>query len=362
MTMAMKVRPAVAAATRFTIDTAGLDRSTYIRLDCNESTRPLSTHVADAIAARVRDLGVHLYPDDTALTAAIAAYCSVSQDAVLATNGSDQAIDICVRTFLQPGATMLIARPEFPIFTHHAGLAEARVRGVPFGPELDFPYDDFRAALAQRPDLIVLINPNNPTGTPVRLDFIAEVADRWSDVPVIVDEAYAEFTGVTAIPMLAAHPNLVAVRTFSKAFAMAGLRLGYLVADPEVIAQLGKLRNPFDINMVATTAALTQLAHLDEVRAYTHEVMTIVKPLVVDFFEAHGVTCWPGAANFVLVRPDDCDAYVQALRDERILVRRIGAPGLSDTFRMSLGTQAEMERVLEVYAGLLSARVTTGSV
>jgi histidinol-phosphate aminotransferase len=173
-------------------------------------------------------------------------------------------------------------------------------------------------------------------------------------VPVIVDEAYFEFTGTTAVPLIAKHPNVIVLRTFSKAFAMAGLRLGYVVADPAVIGQLGKIRNPFDINTLAAVAGQAQLGALSEVAAYVREVMTVVKPMTVEFFQRHRIPIWPGAANFVLVRPDDCDAVIAALRAAGILVRRMVAAGLTGTFRMSLGTRAEMAEVLDVYAGLLS--------
>jgi Histidinol-phosphate/aromatic aminotransferase and cobyric acid decarboxylase len=357
----LRFRPGVLAGAAYVPPSAGLDRGEYIRLDLNEATGPLSPAVAEAIARHVRDRGVYAYPDETDLRAAIAAYCGVPEARVLPTNGSDQAIDICLRAFLGPGDTMLVARPEFPIFGLTADLLQATTRGVPYGPDLTFPYDAFRAALAERPDLIVVINPNNPTGTPVDATFIEEVVRDNPTTPVIVDEAYYEFTGATVVPLLATYPNLIVLRTFSKAFAMAGLRLGYVVAHEAVIAQLAKVRKPFDVNALAVVAGQAQLAHLDDVRVYVKTLMEVVKPATVAFFERHGVPIWPGAANFVLVRPADCAAVVAALRAERILVRPMSAPALSGMFRMGIGTEAEMARVMEVYAGLLATGAGAGS-
>jgi histidinol-phosphate aminotransferase len=358
----LRFRPGVLAAAAYVPPSAGLDRTRYIRLDLNEATGPLSPAVAEAIARHVRDHGVYAYPDDTELRAAIAAYCGVAEANVLPTNGSDQAIDLCLRAFLGPGDTMLVARPEFSIFGLTADRLEARIHGVPYGPDLEFPYEEFRAALAQRPDLIVLINPNNPTGTPIDLGFIEEVLRDQPGTPVIVDEAYFEFTGATVVPLLATYPNLIVLRTFSKAFALAGLRLGYVVAAEAVVAQLLKIRNPFDVNALAAVAAQAQLAHLDEVQAYVRTMMDVVKPATVAFFEQHAVPIWPGAANFVLVRPADCAATVAALRAEGILVRPMSAAALSGMFRMGIGTEAEMARVCQVYAGLLSSGPGAGSV
>ncbi|AGZ39941.1 class I/II aminotransferase [Actinoplanes friuliensis DSM 7358] len=226
------------------------------------------------------------------------------------------------------------------------------MRGVPYNDDLTFPYERFERALERTPKLIVLINPNNPTGTHIDLAFIEQVVRTHPDVPVIVDEAYFEFTGRTVAPLTAKYDNLLVIRTFSKAFAMAGMRLGYVVAHPGVITQLAKMRNPFDVNSLAMVAAKAQLAHVDEIRAYVDEVMLAIKPSAVNFFSERGVAFWPGAANFVLVRPSNCQAVVVELKAAGILVRPITATPLAGTFRMSMGTQEEMTRVFDVLDGL----------
>jgi len=352
----LRFPPRVRQAVAYQPDWAGQDREGLIRLDRNEATGPLSSAVAEALTAHIQRYGVHGYPEYPKLAAALGAYCGVSAESILPTNGSDQAIDLCARAFLGPGATMLVARPEFVIFGHAAGLVGADVLGVPYRPDLSFPYQEFRAAAATgRADLIVFINPNNPTGTPVDVEFIAEIAAAHPQTPVVVDEAYVEFTGVTVVPLLATHPNLVVLRTFSKAFAMAGLRLGYVVAHPDVVAELVKIRNPFDVNALAQVAALAQLERLDEMRAAVTEMMERTKPALVEFFTRHRVPVWPGAANFLLVRPGDCDETIRRLREAGILVRRMSAPALAGMFRMNLGSPAEMDRFMDVYRTLLPA-------
>ena len=177
----------------------GLDRSQYLCLDLNESTVPLPGNVVSILTRYLARPGVHSYPEAERLSVPLAAYCGVQPECILTTNGSDQAIDLCLRAFLSEGDRMLVARPEFSIFSHVAALIGARVHGVPYQEDLSFPYVEFREAAASgKPDLIVIINPNNPTGTAVADDFILEIASRHTDVPVIVDEAYYEFTGRTA--------------------------------------------------------------------------------------------------------------------------------------------------------------------
>ncbi len=328
----------------------GLDRSKFLCLDLNESNRPIPDTVLNALTKYLATNGVHTYPESGRLAEPLAFYCGVSPDCLLATNGSDQAIDLCLRTFLADGRRMLVARPEFSIFGHVADLAGARIDGVPYHDNLDFPYAEFmRAAEAHKPDLIVIINPNNPTGTSVDADFIEEVASRYPDIPVIVDEAYYEYTGRTVAGLIGSHRNIIVLRTFSKAFAMAGLRLGYVIADPLVVAQIAKLRGPFDVNELAVVAAEAQLAELDSMRRYVREVVHESKPMVVDFFSRIGIPTWPGEANFVLVRPLACDEAVQFLREHGILVRTMGAALLTGMFRMSMGSPGQMARFIRVY-------------
>src|SRR5262249_41849284 len=155
---------------------------------------------------------------------------------------------------------------------------------------------------------------------PVDPAFIEEIATAYPELPVVVDEAYAEFTGVSSVALVADRPNVIVLRTFSKAFAMAGLRLGYVVAQPALAAELVKIRNPFDVNALAAVAGRAQLADLADMRRYTEHTMRTVKPMILDFFAGHAVAVHPGAANFILVRPDDIDRVVSALFEAKILV------------------------------------------
>jgi len=327
----------------------GLDRSQYLRLDRGESTVPLPGNVVSILSQYLERQGVHAYPEADRLSALLAAYCGVLPECILTTNGSDQAIDLCLRAFLNDGDRLLVARPEFSTFTHVATLIGAQVHGVPYHEDLSFPYIEFREAAASgKPDLIVIINPNNPTGTAVADDFVLEIASIHPDVPVIVDEAYFEFTGRTAAGLVASHRNIVVLRTFSKAFAMAGLRLGYMVAVPAVIEQIAKLRNPFDVNELAVVAAEAQLADLGPMRRYVRQVVSESKPLVNDFCKHMGIAAWPGEANFVLVKPPNSRRAVEFLRDHGILVRSMSVPLLRGMFRVTMGTPAEMTRFTEV--------------
>lgn len=350
----LSFRTPVLSGQEYVPDWSDIDRGTYLRLDRNEGTRPIPQTVAEAIHKYLDNQGVHTYPNADTLNAPLAEYVGVPAEFILATNGSDQAIDLTLRAFLGDGRTMLIAQPEFAVFSHVAGLTGAKVIGVPYDDDLSFPYSAFREAASQSPDLIAIINPNNPTGTPVDIDFIEEIVVNHPNTPVVVDEAYYEFTGKTVAPLTKLYENLIVLRTFSKAFAMAGLRLGYLIASPVTVAEITKLRNPFDVNEIAVVAGCAHLQDLGSMQEYVAELTDVIKPTVVQYFDNAGIKVWPGAANFVLVKPENCQEAINYLHSARILVRPMKSPLIAGTFRMSLGSVSEMATVMNAYDHYLS--------
>jgi histidinol-phosphate aminotransferase len=349
-----KVPNRIVEASTYVPDWSGLNRSEFICLDRNENTHPLPTLVHQALVQAIERGAVQAYPEAQALVEPLARYAGINPAYLLLTNGSDQGIDLCLRALLGEGDVMVTARPEFPVFTQVASTIGARITPVLYKPDLSFPYADFTAALkAYRPAAIVLINPNNPTGTSIDLDYIVNVVTTYPNIPVIVDEAYYEYTGQTVLPLVKAYPNLIVLRTFSKAFAMAGLRLGYIVAAPSLLVHIRKLQNPFDVNHLAIVAGIAQLARVDEARAECQYVMEHIKPYVIRALRRLGVPVWAGSANFVLVRPPDCARAVAFLRDAGVLVRRMSGELLAGTFRMSVGTMPQMQHFVSIFRSYL---------
>jgi len=334
----------------------GLDRSKFLRLDLNENTQPLPDYAIERMVRFIRQVGVQCYPDYCEFITKLSFYCGIQKDSISVTNGSDQGIDIILRTFLSPGDEMVIARPEFTMFGNIAHLLEARIAGVPYGEEFRFPYETFHEAVSSATRLIVVINPNNPTGTPVSLDYIEGLLQRFPEIPILVDEAYYEYTGCTALKFLNRYDNLILLRTFSKAFAMAGLRLGYVIAKPELVAHFEKIRGPFAVNSVAIEAATAQIEHPEPMRAHVDEIMTLSKPFTIKFLEANGIAFFEGAANFLLVAMPDQKAMVTYLKSQGILVRSLHGPRLEGLVRMGLGTLAEMHTVENAITSFLQGK------
>jgi len=328
----------------------GLNRKKYLRLDLNENTQAPPECVNTALKKLIDDKCLQMYPDYSDFLPILSQYTEVKQDNLIITNGSDQAIDIILRAFLGQGDNMLIAQPEFPIFTQVVRVIDAYIQGVPYNQDMSFPFEAFLNAVTADTRLIVIINPNNPTGTLLSLEQIEQILARNPDLPVVVDEAYFEFTGITCQSLLEKYTNLIIVRTFSKAFAMAGLRLGYILASPNIISQFHKIRAPFDVNSCALVAAKAQIENPTEWQKYIHEVMAVSKPLLEQFFEQNKVFYYPGAANFMLVRSEHRDEVVRYLKKQGILVRPMTAPAILDTFRVSIGTVAETQSFIDVYS------------
>lgn len=345
----IQVKPHIASMGPYSPPWTGLNRSQYLRLDLNENTLDPPEHVKAALKNYIDQNRFQMYPEYEDFLSKLSAYAQVDSSQLLLTNGSDQAIELLLHAFLESGDIMVIARPEFPIFTQIAAVINVTVRGVSFEKNMAFPFEAFMDAITPDVGLIVLINPNNPTGTPLELNRIEEILKRYPDIPVIVDEAYYEYTRITSCGLLENYPNLIITRTFSKAFAMAGLRLGYVIANPEIISQLYKIRGPFDVNSCALIAAQAQLDRPESWKGYVEETMTRSKPFLENFFEERGIRYFPGAAHFMLVHPHHRDEAVSYLKDHGILVRPMFAPLIEKTFRMCVGNLEQTQAFAAVF-------------
>ena len=358
----MKVRGPVERMGTYDPPLEGRGEEHMLLLDFNESSQPPSAEVLRALEEAVRRPTLNHYPAYAAMMECLSGYAGVPQQQIILTNGSDQALDITIRALLAEGDEMVFPQPGFAMIPQVADVQGAVTVAVPYLPDMGFPFEEIMAAVTPRTRLIALINPNNPTGTRIAPEQIEAILTAHPEVAVLVDEAYHEFTGETAVPLLAAHHNLFITRTFSKAFALAGMRLGYVISNAEFIGHLYKVRGPYDINTLAITAAQAALEHPEPWRAYVGEVMQRAKPMVERFFDEYGVTYFRGAANFMLVRPDDRDGACAYLRGNGILVRP-QKPPIGDTFRLSVGTAADMTRFMEVYSAYLqgTAKLARGA-
>ena len=330
-------------------------RREFLRLDFNENTRGAPPEVSAIIAELVRSGEISMYPEYQDLRERLARRWALQPDELLPTNASDDGIHLVLDCFVDADEEVVIPVPTFAMFRFYAELRGARVTEVLYEPDLSFPTERVLAALERKPRVLVLVSPNNPTGTEIAPHNLVKVLDAAPDTLVLLDEAYWHFAGRSVLPMVQERGNLVVLHSFSKAMGLAGLRFGYLAAGRPIMKYLERAASPYAVNTVAAACA-TKLLESDEwPRNYAAEVRE-ARDVLVDGLTDLGVACYPGVANFVLARLDERAAGVCAgLRERGILVRdRSTDPLLEGCVRLGVGTVAETRRLCGAIAEVLA--------
>lgn len=315
-----------------------------LRLDFNENTLACSPRVLDALR-QITAADLTRYPERGAVEAVVAKSLGVAPAEVLLTNGVDEAIHVLCQAFLDRGDAMLLPVPTYTMYEVYGSAAEARIDAVMAEPGFRFPLDAMLSAIREDTRLIAIANPNSPTGATVARETIVAIAERAPQAIVLVDEAYYHFFGETMIDLIGRIPNLVIARTFSKAYGLAGLRLGALIAPEETMQWLRRVISPYSVNQLALAclpAALEDRAYLDW---YVAEVKSARAQLAETLTEL-GLEHWPSEANFLLTRiGPQHSTFVKAMRARGILTRdRSADPGCDGLVRITVGTREQMQQ------------------
>jgi histidinol-phosphate aminotransferase len=232
------------------------------------------------------------------------------------------------------------------MYRFYAELAGASVREIDYAAEdLSFPLDEFIAAIRPNTRAILIANPNNPTGTGISVEAIRRILDAAPDAAVLIDEAYFEFCGVTALPLVRQYPNLFVSRTFSKVFGMAAMRCGCLFSSVENVRWMHKAQSPYSVNMLAALAARAAIQDREHIAKYVKEVLA-AREMVYEGLRKLGIPYFPSQANFVLFRAGDRAIPIRdALRDRGVLIRDRSYE-VSGCVRVTVGSRAQIERFL----------------
>ncbi len=301
--------------------------------------------------------GVHLYPDrdNRALLQAYAATVHLSHDHFWVGNGSDEILDLTLRLFLEPGQRLVAPTPSYSMYPHLARLN--RITYVPTPTNDEFQTTASKL-LAQKPDMVLVCNPNNPTGTLFDPRLVGELLESF-DGPVLVDEAYAEFAGVTVLPLIDRFPNLLIARTLSKAYGLAGLRIGFGAAHPDVAELLRRAKPPFSVNLASERIAVQALADRRPVDAAVATIAQQRERLARGLREL-GFHVWPSHANFLLTLPPiPCEDLHRRLKGEGILARLyLHEPALRDHIRFTVGGPQDTDALLGALQHILSGART----
>ena len=317
-----------------------------LRLDFNENTEGCSPRVL----ARLHEITaeeIACYPERAPVEALVADYLGIERNELLLTNGVDEAIHLLCSTFLQAGDEAVIVVPTFAMYEISAAATGARIIKVPAENDFRFPSADLLSRVTSKTRLIAIANPNNPTGSVADEKSLLEIAARAPQAAILIDEAYFEFCGKTLLTQWRDLPNLFVARTFSKAYGLAGLRIGVLAGNAEHIAMVSKVASPYNVNGVALACLPAALADQDYIRDYVRQVCQGRAELEKEL--SHwDIRHWPSQANFVLASfGSQKTAFIQSMRALGILVRdRSRDHGCEGCVRITLGTMEHTARLL----------------
>jgi histidinol-phosphate aminotransferase len=329
------------------------------RLNTNECPHPLPEGFSAELADAIRELPLHRYPDGsmTRLREGLAAGHGHPVEGTWTANGSNEVLAQLLLAYGGPGRTAVVFEPTYLLhsrlswLTHTDGLVQVRL--APRYLLGDHAIDE---ALRAGPDVVFVCSPNNPTGNAQPLEAIASLAERTTAL-VVVDEAYIEFGGESALKLVADHGNVAVVRTFSKAFAMAGARLGYVLTSPEVVADLQRVRLPYHLSALTQTAGIVALRHMSEAMSLLDSIRSQRDRISRELGSMPGMTVFPSDANFVLFvppPPHDARQVWQALLDRSVLVRDLTAV-VPNALRVTAGAEHEVDLFLASLREVLSA-------
>ena len=341
---------------RLPVRRAILERQTYevpaegrfgkIRLDFNENTSGCGKAARQAVA-KLSAKKLAMYPEYEPPTKKLARYFGVRADEIVLTNGGDDALRVFFDTFVEPRSHILICEPTFPMYRYYAEIAGAKVKALRYSATMEFPLAEALAAVKEKPRVLFLANPNNPTGTLVAKAAIAKILRAATETVVVLDEAYSEFSGESVVPWIRRYPLLFVAKTFSKAAGLAGLRLGAVLAQRDSLALVRRALPPYPVNVAALAAGAAAVEDKKTLSGYVREVKRL-RVWFANELEKRGTRVFPSAGNFLLVDFGDAGPGIfRKLQQSGIMVREkkdLG-PGFA---RITIGTETELKKLLRL--------------
>jgi histidinol-phosphate aminotransferase len=339
----------------------GRERQSFVGLDRNERLSPLPRWLLDEIRAGIESSLLTEYPALDELYQDLSQMLGLPRERLLLTAGSDAAFRALHQVYVRPGDRVAMLDPSYAMYPIYARMFGAHPVQVPFASDLSLDAEQLLAAVGGGVRMVLLADPNQPTGTQLPREVLRTVLARAAEhgALVVVDEAYFPFSRATVLPWLAEYPHLVVTRTFSKAWGLAGLRVGMVAAHPEVIANLYKVRSAYDVNAVAALCVRTLLAHPEVAEEFVAEV-DAGRGTLAERLPPLGLVPLDGETNFQLIRCADRvepGVLVDLMHDRGYLVKGpFTAPCLADCIRVTLGPSALMAQFCDVLEQVLDGR------
>ncbi|MBU3656779.1 MAG: histidinol-phosphate transaminase [Rhodocyclaceae bacterium] len=326
-----------------------------IKLNTNECPYPPSPRVLAAIGSAVNgDLRLYPDPDSTALRQAIAEYYAVGRDHVFVGNGSDEILAFAFQALLNHDGPLVYPDITYSFYPVYCQLNDITAETVPLNDDFSLDLD----AIPHHAGAVIFPNPNAPTGQVVSLEAIRRLCQRLPDQVIVVDEAYVDFGTETAIPLVKDHPNLLVVQTFSKSRALAGLRVGFAIGQPELLAGLERVKNSFNSYPVDRLASVGAIAAIEDRQGFDYDRQRIIesRTWLAEQLTVMGFEVVPSKANFVFVRHPNRDAgeLAVALRERAIIVRHFRLPRIDQHLRITIGTREECTALVTALQAIMA--------
>jgi histidinol-phosphate aminotransferase len=350
------VKPGVRAQSGYTLRSPEARR----KLNQNECPHDLPEHLKRSVVERAVATPWQRYPEfaPARLIQRLAAHYGWIPEGVVVGNGSNELIQATLSVVLGPGDAVVAPSPTFSLYRLLTGVLGGRYVAVPLGSGFEFEVDRIvEAAVRERARIVVLNSPNNPTGSALPEGAVERIVTETGAL-VVCDEAYQDFGGPTALPLLRRSSRLVVLRTFSKAMGMAGLRFGLALAHPEVARELAKGKLPYNVNLITLAAAEVALDHAEQLAARTRGIAETRDRFLPRLAAIPGIEAFPTAANFVLIRcraRPASEVFHRLYEEHGILVRDVsGSAELAECLRISIGTEEDMEAVPAALSEILA--------
>jgi histidinol-phosphate aminotransferase len=326
-----------------------------LRLDFNENTLACSAKVREVLG-KISTGALTRYPERGPVEALVAARLGRKAEEVALTNGVDEAIHVLFEAFLEEGDEVLLPVPTYTMYEIYAASTDARAVTVLAGDDLAFPFERLMAAISPRTKVIAIANPNSPSGTSATREQLLTIAERAPQAVVLVDEAYYHFHGETVMDLVGKTPNLFVARTFSKAYGLAGLRLGLLSGPEDSMRWVRRVLSPYSVNSLALACLPAAMEDTEYLEWYVAEVLA-ARTEFEAAIDVAGLRRWPSRTNFVLVDIGAEHAeFVKRMKAEGVLVRdRSNDPGCEGRVRITFGTLEQMKHAGEALKKTMEA-------
>lgn len=331
-----------------------------VMLDANESPYSLPINIIDDIKNKIPYEKLNRYPDPRAykLCSKIANYVGygICSDMIIVGDGSDELINIIISSYVGKGRKVLIPTPTFSVYNIYSKINEGYV--IPFNRNKDFNVDIdemIDCINREKPELVFLCNPNNPTGTLTDRENIIKLLESCNSM-VVIDEAYFEFCNITCVDLVKKYENLIVLRTFSKAWGMAGIRLGYLISNKGVIDELLKVKSPYNVNSITQEIGIAILDYAEYMNKNTSSILKERDYIIKNLESIDKIKVYETYANFIFLKVPDADLLCKALRESGIGIRNFNnCQGISNCVRVGVGLRYENDQLIEKIKELVGA-------